>query len=283
MIVGVVGNGFVGQAMRQVHGGRVQVLSFDINPNLCDPSHTTLNDISQADLIFVSVPTPMESTGAVHVGLVESVVRDLTSLGASHKIVVRSTVPPGTCRRLGVYFMPEFLTEARAADDFRNTATWMCGLPAGVSVEKHTAFRHTMEKFLDLAHTQGSIVSKRLECVDSSEAEMIKYFRNTFLATKVSFCNEIAALCQKLGVEYETVRGLAAEDPRITPSHTHVPGPDGRRGFGGTCFPKDTHGLRVLCQQHGVPCPVLRAILQRNEDIDRPEHDWMQDKGRATL
>ena len=284
MIVGVVGNGFIGQAMRQVDGEHLQVLSYDINPDLRDPPHTTLNHVSQADLIFVSVPTPMESTGAVHVGLVESVVRDLQSLGASDKfIVVRSTVPPGTCRRLGVYFMPEFLTEARAADDFRNTASWMCGLPEGVSSERHTHFRKTMERFLDLAHTQGSIVSKRLECVDSSEAEMIKYFRNTFLATKVSFCNEIAALCQKLGVEYETVRVLAADDPRITHSHTRVPGPDGRRGFGGTCFPKDTHGLRVLCEKHGVPCPVLRSILQRNEDIDRPEHDWMQDKGRATL
>lgn len=72
------------------------------------------------------------------------------------------------------------------------------------------------------------------------DAETIKYFRNCFLATKVSFCNEIEEFCQRKGIEYETVRALATINPRIGSSHSHVPGPDGKRGFGGIYFPKDT-------------------------------------------
>ena len=283
--VGVVGNGFVGQAMRQLAGPQVRVISYDIDPSMCQPRGTTLRDVSQTDIIFVSVPTPMESgTGEVHVGIVEDVVHNLRDLaGSDICIVIRSTVPPGTCRRLGVYFMPEFLTEANAAEDFRNTPTWICGAPNTDSAERRRAFAERMRRLLDAAHAQGAVASRHLECIDSSEAEMIKYFRNTFLATKVSFCNEMYALCRKIGVEYETVRYLAAADARITPSHTRVPGPDQSTGFGGTCFPKDTHGLRVFCEKNGVPCPVLRAVIHRNEHIDRPQRDWMQDKGRATL
>lgn len=284
LTIGVVGNGFVGKAMRQLHGERIRVLAHDRNPAACEPPQTTLHDVSQADLIFVSVPTPMDHTGDVHVGIVEDVVRELQRLAPPHAfVVVRSTVPPGTCRRLGVYFMPEFLTEAHAARDFRSTATWICGLPQGADPARHAAFRDAMQRLLDAARAQGSLESSRLVCVDSSEAEMIKYFRNTFLATKVSFCNELAALCEPLGLDYEAVRRLAADDARIGHSHTHVPGPDLRRGFGGTCFPKDAHGLRALFQKQGVPCPVLSSVLARNEEIDRPGRDWMSDKGRATL
>ena len=108
-------------------------------------------------------------------------------------------------------------------------------------------------------------------------------FKNCFLATKVSFCNEIAELCRVKGINYENVRKIAANDDRILHSHTHVPGHDGKYGFGGTCFPKDTSSLRYVMNESGVTPYILDAIITRNELVDRPEHDWNSNKGRSVV
>ena len=110
---------------------------------------------------------------------------------------------------------------------------------------------------------------------------MVKYFRNTFLALKVSFCNELEQFCTVKGINYDRVRQVAASDSRIGPSHTAVPGPDGHRGFGGTCFPKDTNGLLFEMKKYGMNSHILSAAVQRNLLQDRPERDWEQDIGRA--
>ena len=112
---------------------------------------------------------------------------------------------------------------------------------------------------------------------------MIKYFRNTYLAVKVSFCNEIASLCDKLDVEYENVRKLATLDERIGQSHSQVPGHDGLKGYGGTCFPKDTNSLLNIFNSNFVPSYVLKGAVERNETVDRPQKDWTEDKGRAVV
>ena len=284
LCVGIVGNGFIGKALLQLRSENIQVLAYDRDSELCSPVGITLRDLaSRCGMIFVSVPTPMDrcAGGRPHLDIVESVVSELQSLAPPETfIVVRSTVPPGTCRRLGVHFMPEFLTEANAQRDFCETRRWMIGVPRGMPREP---FRTAMQSLLDAGREQGTLVSSELVCLDSSEAEMIKYFRNTFLATKVAFSNEMCSLCESLGVDYDTVQAIAADDTRIGVSHTQVPGPDGQKGFGGTCFPKDTHALRSVFEDDGVPCPVLRAVLERNETIDRPEQDWLSDEGRAAV
>ena len=117
----------------------------------------------------------------------------------------------------------------------------------------------------------------------NKEAEMIKMFKNCFLATKVSFCNEMSLFCEHKGINYENVRRLAANDDRILHSHTTVPGPDGKRGFGGTCFPKDTSSLRYEIKQSGLEPYIMNAIIERNEKVDRPEKDWNGNKGRAVV
>jgi len=119
--------------------------------------------------------------------------------------------------------------------------------------------------------------------VRNAEAEMIKYFRNTFLSLKVSFCNEIYDLCQKKGINYENVRELATLDKRIGTSHSYVPGHDGKRGFGGTCFPKDTTALLRDFEDSGVDSYLLKAAVERNNRVDRPEEDWKDNKGRAVV
>ena len=117
----------------------------------------------------------------------------------------------------------------------------------------------------------------------NKEAEMIKMFKNCFLSTKVSFCNEIYQFCQIKGINYENVRKLSANDDRIHHSHTYVPGPDGKKGFGGTCFPKDINSLRYEMKKTGMEPYVINSIIERNEKIDRPEKDWYESKGRAVI
>ena len=99
----------------------------------------------------------------------------------------------------------------------------------------------------------------------------------------VSFCNEIYEFCNLKDVNYENVRKLASIDSRIGSSHTNVPGHDGKKGFGGTCFPKDTASLKHEMEISGMTPYVINSIIERNEKIDRPEKDWFQNKGRATV
>lgn len=111
---------------------------------------------------------------------------------------------------------------------------------------------------------------------------MIKYLANCFLATKVSFANEMYQICDKLGARYDKVIELATLDSRLGTSHWKVPGPDGHFGFGLTCFPKDINALIKLSEQLGVDPKMLKTAWEKNLEV-RPEKDWEQLKGRAVL
>jgi len=134
---------------------------------------------------------------------------------------------------------------------------------------------------LESAHRYGKIVSRETRFIKNGEAEMVKLFKNVFLATKVSFCNEMYDLCRRCGIDYDVVRDCVAKDDRIGTTHLAVPGYGDRRGFGGTCFPKDSNSLYRLCAEKDVPAPVLGAILYRNEYQDNREREWLGDAGRT--
>ena len=108
---------------------------------------------------------------------------------------------------------------------------------------------------------------------------MIKYFTNTFLATKVSFANEMKLICECLEINYEKVVEYAKYD-MIGESHWSVPGPDGHYGFGGSCFPKDINALINFCKDNNILAKTLIGAWQTNLKV-RPEKDWEQLKGRA--
>jgi UDPglucose 6-dehydrogenase len=178
--------------------------------------------------------------------------------------------------------MPEFLTEKNYTNDFINNKDWIFGV-LGLDNNRDTIFETKIRKLFYLALQNECITHNTLHFLTNKEAEMIKMFRNCFLATKVSFCNEINEFCEKLNINYENVRQLAANDDRILTSHTAVPGHDGRKGFGGTCFPKDTSSLRYEMSKVGMKPYVMEAIIERNENVDRPEKDWTVDVGRAVI
>ena len=117
----------------------------------------------------------------------------------------------------------------------------------------------------------------------TNEAEMLKLMKNCFLSAKVGLMNEFYDFSQATNTDFNAVVTLAKLDQRIGTSHFSVPGSDGRRGFGGTCFPKDTHSLYCQMNEHGV-CPhIYPAILTRNDTIDRPEREWAKDIWRTTI
>ena len=181
--------------------------------------------------------------------------------------------------------MPEFLTEANWEDDFRRMKEWVVGIPAVATTTAATIdeFKTRISKLIKRSHKNGAIDSPTVIFCDTNEAEMLKLMKNCFLSAKVSLMNEFYDFCAATGTDYNNVTWLAKRDARMGTSHFQVPGADGRRGFGGTCFPKDTHSLYCQMNAHGITPHIYPAILARNDTVDRPEREWSRDVWRTTI
>jgi UDPglucose 6-dehydrogenase len=110
---------------------------------------------------------------------------------------------------------------------------------------------------------------------------LTKYITNTFLAVKVAYANEIATIAELFALDYNKLVNIFTTDERLGASHWHVPGPDGKNGFGGSCFPKDINALIVFAKKNKIKVPLLENAWKRNIEIDRKEKDWEQLIGRA--
>ena len=282
MKIGIIGNGFVGSATALLECIDISIIIYDINPKLCNPPNTTLNDICNCDLIFISVPTPMNKNGSCHINILKSVVDNISQIKSINELLLinRCTVPVNTSNNLNCYYMPEFLTEKNFKQDFINNPEWIFGLK---NSSTDIIFKEKITELINLAYKNKCINSNKIHFVDNNEAEMIKLFRNTFLSTKISFCNEIYQFCQSQNISYENVRKLATNDPRIGSSHTNVPGHDGFFGYGGTCFPKDTNSLYFQMKEKNLDSYIIKATVERNEIVDRPQHDWKSNINRAVI
>ena len=282
MKIGIIGNGFVGSATALLECIDISIIIYDINPKLCNPPNTTLNDICNCDLIFISVPTPMNKNSSCHINILKSVVDNISKIKSINELLLinRCTVPVNTSNNLNCYFMPEFLTEKNFKQDFINNPEWIFGLK---NSSTDIIFKEKITELINLAYKNKCINSNKIHFVDNNEAEMIKLFRNTFLSTKISFCNEIYQFCQSQNISYENVRKLATNDPRIGSSHTNVPGHDGFFGYGGTCFPKDTNSLYFQMKEKNLDSYIIKATVERNEIVDRPQHDWKSNINRAVI
>lgn len=278
---GIIGLGYVGGAIAHAYQKRdVEIHTFDIDPTKNATCKTFQEFIEKVNLIYVAVPTPMLETGACDTRIVEQVVHDLCMNEESKTIVIKSTVPPGTTELLQsrysnhtILFSPEFLTEANYLNDYLNQEVMLIGKPISASQEiAEWALQH-----------QANVVDnvRLAKIVSATTAELYKYVANVFLATKVSFANEMHDIASEAGVEWEGIRELVLNDSRLGTSHWKVPGPDGHRGFGGTCFPKDISAIINYAESKGVGTPLLKAVWKRNVLVDRPERDWQQLKGRA--
>jgi len=284
MHIGIVGHGYVGKATKLFESSSVCVSIYDIDIEKRYP-HQNINLeylAKHCNLIFVCVPTPMDvdDEGKCHIGIVEEVVNTLIDRGYNkHNIVVRSTVPVGTCDQLGVNFMPEFLTEKNWKSDVQNCKDWIVGC------NSNNQFIAEIYDLFYMAQERGGISKDYiLHFVTTMEAEMTKYVRNCFLATKVSFFNEMAQFCDQKGISYNKVRELTVLDSRVGPSHTFVPGPDGHgNGFGGHCLPKDLSSLCYQMKKCNVTPLILNTVQDRNNNVDRINKDWKEMTGRAVI
>ncbi len=275
-MIGIIGQGFVGNAVYQKFKNFYEVLTYDLDK---EKSNSTLDDlIFRSETIFVCLPTPMNKNGSCDTTILEQSLYNLDlvadNLETKRTIIIKSTIPPGTTDKfnkqypaLNIVFNPEFLTERNAVKDFENQNRIIIGGPRPVTTEVKTIFRKVFPK---------SHIIK----TDSSHAEMIKYMTNTFLATKISFANEIYQLCSKLNIDYDKVVEYATLDDRLGESHWGVPGHDGDLGFGGHCFPKDLAALLYLSYQYNTTNGVLKATQETNNKV-RSDRDWERMKGRA--
>jgi UDPglucose 6-dehydrogenase len=175
-----------------------------------------------------------------------------------------------------IVFSPEFLTERNSVDDFRN-----CNriIVAGDDDDTDVVFKF----FYAVCHERANNGKVMLYAEpDPTTAELGKLMGNAFLATKVIFCNELQRIAKKLNLDYDSVRAIASLDPRIGPSHTMVPGPDGQFGFGGHCFPKDLANLIHTAKVNGVEEKLLSLVSERNVEL-RESKDWENMEGRAVI
>lgn len=275
LILGMVGGGFIGTSCKLFENDNIKVNVFDLDPSKCSKDVTSLKDLKDSDIIFIAVPTPMiEETGECYTKFVENAINQVRdTLGQDIPIFIRSTVPIGFCTKHKVMYIPEFLRENHWKEDFLNCKNWYIGIdePNKEVVNKvETLF---INSFPDTTRTYLS----------TDECLAIKHFRNSFLAVKVSFCNEFRNFCEGVNLNYETVRKYATEDSRIGDSHSYTPGPDGHKGFGQHCLVKDLNSLIKQADICNVKTPILNSVNFRNNNIDRPEQDWRHEKGRIVI
>ena len=276
MRIGIIGQGYVGTAIKVGFEPYYTVETYDKYDGM--KSTVQLTDmVETCKVIFVCVPTPMNTDGTCHTDIVESVVKEIddrVDLANIPKptVVIKSTVPPGTTDRLhrkfkgvDVIFNPEFLTEMNFIEDFKNQSRIILG-----GVRRGTSL---LRQVYSKVFPHATIVK-----TNAKYAETVKYFINCFLGTKVSFANEMKMLCDEIDIDYDKVVEYATYDERLGKSHWAVPGPDGELGFGGHCLPKD---ISAIVNGYG-DMELLQAVLKVNDKV-RKNRDWEEMKGRAVI
>ncbi|MFH1149525.1 MAG: UDP-glucose/GDP-mannose dehydrogenase family protein [Actinomycetota bacterium] len=228
--------------------------------------------VGESELVFITVDTPSDAEGRADLTHVDEVARDIAAAINSYKVIInKSTVPVGTTKRVqriieeampeyhefDVVSNPEFLREGTAVADFKNPSRVVVGSDSQKAIDRMLELYEPM--------------SARVMITDPVSAEMVKYASNAFLATKVSYINAIANLCEVVGADViEVARGMG-HDERIGRQFL-MAGP----GFGGSCFPKDCRALLHIAREHDYSFDLLEGVLQVNTE----QHERMVEKIR---
>ena len=232
--------------------------------------------LKDAEAVFIAVGTPTRrGDGHADLSYVMAAAEEIAAIARDYIVIVtKSTVPVGTNRRVkqavhkanpdlkfDVASNPEFLREGAAIDDFMKPDRVVVG------VQTDRAAEVMADIYRPLYLRDFPIVTTDLE-----SAEMIKYAANAFLATKITFMNEIAALCERVGADVKQVSKGIGMDGRIGNKFLHA-GP----GYGGSCFPKDTKALARIGQEHAMPMQITETVIKVNEETKRRMIDKLQD------
>ena len=256
---GIIGVGMVGGALRRyfekIRG--IKPFLYDKGKNLGSPE-----EVNQAEVIFVCVPTPYRKEKGFDLSYVEDAFQ---SIQGEKIIVIKSTVLPGTTEMLQkkypqhkVLLNPEFLTELTADQD-------MC-------YPDRQIIGYTKQSYNIAGDVMAILPLAPFEKIlPATEAELVKYFGNTWFSTKVIFANQLYDLCQKLGINYDRIMEAAAADKRIGRSHLEV-WHKGYRGYGGKCLPKDIKALIQFANGKGVDLKLHKIIEAINEELMRQQN-----------
>jgi UDPglucose 6-dehydrogenase len=241
-MIGIIGYGMVGKAVEHGFSKTTCIIS--------DPQYNnlTVEDVCRAnpDVIFVCVPTPTDGTNYITLINVLDIIKDMNYGGIT---VVKSTVLPQYIKKYDVLYNPEFLSRATSFDDFVNPPFVLIG----GDMDKASALA-------DIYRTQSTVNMDCVKFTDIKTASLAKYAMNSFYATKVTFMNAMYDVANEVGASYDDMVEIFKMQPWMGTHHFQVPGPDGERGFGGPCLPKDT---QALVNEYNVE--LLKSVLQLND------------------
>ncbi|MBF83813.1 MAG: hypothetical protein CL489_04980 [Acidobacteria bacterium] len=252
MIIGIVGSqGIVGEALAAGFNRLdFTVICHDILIN------TRLIDVLTTEIVYICVPTPSNDDGSCNTSIVESVVDELYKLKYSGVIAIKSTIEPGTTQRLidkhndQIVFVPEFLKERSAKYDFVfNHRLLLVGT-------NNVNYYYLVQR----SHGQYPKDSMRVTPVES---EMMKYYWNTFNATRITFANVLYEICQSNGAEYDRVKEAFLRSSDMPDEYLDVK-PE-LRGYGGACLPKDVLAMNNACKKLGIPNKLFEYIDKENK------------------
>ncbi len=269
MRIGIIGGGVVGRATARAFIEHVEEVR--VYDSVKERATHGREDTIICDLVFLCLPTPQKPNSLeCNLSAIHEFFSDIASL-ENQNFVLRSTVPIGTTKRLSKQYnlpnlvhSPEFLTARCAVTDAHLPSRNIVGVPGLASYGK------------DRDHLAGDtlcdLYEKRFPGVpcflmSSDDSEAVKLFLNSFFAVKVAYWNEVNALARKLGLDWERVIEGVLSDGRVSHSHTKVPGPDGKYGFGGSCLPKDLASLSCQLKENDLDkgVSIVASALFKNE------------------
>jgi UDPglucose 6-dehydrogenase len=264
--VGIIGNGFVGNALYTGLREFADIKIYDSNNSKCLNS---LAEVFNNEFIFICVPTPSKQNGEIDLSNIVWCFEEAFSgkyvLRKNTIFVIKSTVSPGTCKKLSkkhntfVVSNPEFLTERFALQDFNNPRSIIIGGEVNATERVKELYKL---KFLD---------DSKYFLTDSTTSELIKYTTNCFFSVKISFMNEIKQIADSVEANWKDVVKGFVSDGRVFPQHLDVPGHDGELGFGGKCLPKDLSALICLARSHNIIPSVMTAAQSKNRELRKNE------------
>lgn len=259
MKVSIIGYGFVGKALAGGLNKNVEVLKVD--PIL----NTGINNLINfnPDVTFICVPTPMDKDSSQDISILINVINEIKQLHLKSLIVLKSTVLPNNIKEIEkllpeFVYNPEFLREKHAIQDFIDSKLIVFG-----------GNKTSSNLLADFYKNYTKCIHKDYIFTDIISASLIKYTINSYLATKVTFFNELKQLFQASEAQdsWSNFIDALSRDERIGNSHMQVPGHDGRLGFGGACLPKDSNAFLIYADSKNIDLNILKSAINTNNSI----------------
>lgn len=264
MKIGIVGLGAVGSANR----AGFEFLGHDVVGH-DTKLNTKIDVVSNTEIVFLCVPTPQAPDGSCDTSIIESVIKELDTIDYKGIIAIRSTVVPGftqrmidTFKNLTICFVPEFLRERCAADDFINNHKL---LAIGT---------HDIWVYRKLVKAHGNL-PEHTEHLTPNEAEVLKYYNNVYAALRVTFANVMYEICNKLDCDYTTIKNAYIKTGKAVDMYLDV-NPD-LRGYGGMCLPKDTQALAALMNELDLDYNLIQSIHTDNSKFKKTVFNGMRE------